>query len=120
MIRAITFKKNEELICWNLIQTAVLHMYLLFYEWIKVSGLNLVYSERTTLFRCETLMEVSGNLDSRVAYKWYSLIFILAMKKTSYHEIGIYLDRWLNKSCKATIFGLVNSRTFFPRFNAHF
>lgn len=71
MIRAITFKKNEEMICWNLIQTAVLHMYLLFYEWIKVSGLNLVYSERTTLFRCETLMEVSGNLDSRVAYKWY-------------------------------------------------
>ena len=44
-------------------------MYLLFYEWIKVSGLNLVYSERTTLFRCETLMEVSGNLDSRVVYK---------------------------------------------------
>ena len=88
MIRAITFKKNEELICWNLIQTAVLHMYLLFYEWIKVSALNLVYSERTTLFRCETLMEVSGNLDSRVAYKWY-----LTNIHSSYEKDFISRDR---------------------------
>lgn len=88
MIRAITFKKNEELICWNLIQTAVLHMHLLFYEWIKVSGLNLVYSERTTLFRCETLLEVSGNLDSRVAYKWY-----LTNIHSSYEKDFISRDR---------------------------